>query len=199
MAQKGSPREVGIAHIAVLVILGLGLVAGVYLVQHPQIFKPEAYERLGGGPISGPIVCKQGINSFAVESECRLSIDEQPTFEGVSFQCHDWSEFVSGNVGIGTTVNVGIGTSMNIGIVTSGNVGIGTTVVSGLSGCRTSPEWSNLAKEVCGTRSNCPVPSPTPRIYSTPEYATPQYFTPSYGTPIYGTPSYGTPIYSSPP
>ena len=31
-----------IAHLFLILILGLGLVAGVYLIQHPQIFKPKA-------------------------------------------------------------------------------------------------------------------------------------------------------------
>lgn len=43
MNQKGSPREAGvIAHIILIIILAVGLIAGVYLVQHPQIFKPKA-------------------------------------------------------------------------------------------------------------------------------------------------------------
>lgn len=171
-------NQKGVVHIFALVILVLGLVAGLYLVQHPQIFKPRAYEQ---NKASLEITqCKQGLNSFAVESPCGEDI-----FEGVSFQCHDRSEFVSGNVGIGTTVtvtvgigtfgnvgigtsgNVGVGTSINIGIVTSGNVGIGTTVLNS-GGCRTSPEWSGMAKSVCQNRSNCPIPSasPTPQSLS---------------------------------
>lgn len=43
MNQKGV-----IAHIILIIILAVGLVAGVYLVQHPQIFKPKAG---GGSPI----------------------------------------------------------------------------------------------------------------------------------------------------
>ncbi|MBI2018161.1 hypothetical protein HYS96_00465 [Candidatus Daviesbacteria bacterium] len=37
----------GIVHLGLLILLLLGLVAGVYLVQHPQIFKPKA----GGGKV----------------------------------------------------------------------------------------------------------------------------------------------------
>lgn len=37
MNQKGV-----IAHIILIIILAIGLVAGLYLVQHPQIFKPKA-------------------------------------------------------------------------------------------------------------------------------------------------------------
>lgn len=36
-------NQKGFAHIFLLLILGLGIIAGVYLVQHPQIFKPKAY------------------------------------------------------------------------------------------------------------------------------------------------------------
>lgn len=35
-------NQKGLAHILLLLILGLGIIAGVYLVQHPQIFKPKA-------------------------------------------------------------------------------------------------------------------------------------------------------------
>lgn len=31
-----------IANILILIILGVGIVAGLYLIQHPQIFKPKA-------------------------------------------------------------------------------------------------------------------------------------------------------------
>ncbi len=51
MNQKGSPRfgEAGvIAHLLLIIILAVGLIAGVYLVQHPQIFRPKAG---GGSPI----------------------------------------------------------------------------------------------------------------------------------------------------
>lgn len=49
MNQKGSPREAGvIAHILLIVILAIGIVAGLYLVQHPQILRPKAG---GGSPI----------------------------------------------------------------------------------------------------------------------------------------------------
>lgn len=34
-----------IAHIILIIVLAVGLVAGLYLVQHPQIFRPKA----GGG------------------------------------------------------------------------------------------------------------------------------------------------------
>lgn len=34
----------GIVHLGLLILLLLGLVAGVYLVQHPQIFKSKAYQ-----------------------------------------------------------------------------------------------------------------------------------------------------------
>lgn len=37
MNQKGV-----IAHIILIIILGVGLIVGVYLVQHPQIFRPKA-------------------------------------------------------------------------------------------------------------------------------------------------------------
>lgn len=37
-------NQKGIAHILALVILAIGLVAGLYLVTHPTIFKPKAYE-----------------------------------------------------------------------------------------------------------------------------------------------------------
>ncbi len=55
MNQKGSPRfpsrlgrseadgEAGvIAHLILIIILAIGLVVGLYLVQHPQIFRPKA-------------------------------------------------------------------------------------------------------------------------------------------------------------
>lgn len=41
MHQKGV-----IAHIVLIIILAVGLVAGVYLVQHPQIFRPKASSNL---------------------------------------------------------------------------------------------------------------------------------------------------------
>ncbi len=43
MNQKGV-----IAHIILIIILAVGLIAGVYLVQHPQIFRSKAG---GGSPI----------------------------------------------------------------------------------------------------------------------------------------------------
>jgi len=48
--QKGSPcGEAGIiTHIVLIIILAVGLIAGLYLVQHPQIFRPKAG---GGSPI----------------------------------------------------------------------------------------------------------------------------------------------------
>lgn len=49
MNQKGLPREAGvIAHIILIIVLAVGLIAGIYLVQHPQIFRPKAG---GGSPI----------------------------------------------------------------------------------------------------------------------------------------------------
>lgn len=173
----------GVVHIFVLVILVLGLVAGLYLVQHPQIFKPRAYDP------NSPVVCKFGLNSFAVNSEC-----SENRFAESIFQCHDGLTISDGSIGVGTTVtvsipvsilfgnpgNVGIGSSMNIGIITSGNVGIGTTVLNS-GGCRTSLEWSELARNICQNRSSCqtpstptptppplPIPSPTPYTYPIP-------------------------------
>lgn len=50
MNQKGV-----IAHILLIIILVAGLIAGVYLVQHPQIFRPKAG---GGSPIIGALEMK---------------------------------------------------------------------------------------------------------------------------------------------
>lgn len=37
-----------IGQLAILLIIGVGIVAGLYLVQHPQVFRPKAG---GGSPI----------------------------------------------------------------------------------------------------------------------------------------------------
>lgn len=125
-------NQKGVAHILVLVILVVGLVAGLYLVQHPQIFKPRAYDKFGGGPISrpisGPIVCKEGLNSFAVESPCG---DDQ--FAGVTFQCHDGQVFNLGSKEKDSTE--------------------GAELL--VNGCKTSEEWSAIAKKACQGRSSC--------------------------------------------
>lgn len=42
-------NQKGIAHLFVVLILLIGIIAGVYLVQHPQIFKPKAHE---GNPVN---------------------------------------------------------------------------------------------------------------------------------------------------
>lgn len=39
---KFPPNQKGIAHILLIIILILGIIAGVYLVQKTQIFKPKA-------------------------------------------------------------------------------------------------------------------------------------------------------------
>lgn len=127
-------NQKGIAHVLVLVILVVGLVAGLYLVQHPQIFKPKAYEKFGGGPISrpisSPIVCKEGLNSFAVESPCGDDL-----FAGARFQCHDGQVF-------------------NLGSKEEGVSAEGVAEVT-VEGCKTSEQWSAIAKNACQGRSSC--------------------------------------------
>jgi len=62
-------NQKGIIHILVLVILLAGLLAGVYLVQQTQIFKPRA--QTISGPITTPApICKSRISSFAVSNPC---------------------------------------------------------------------------------------------------------------------------------
>ena len=55
MNQKGV-----IAHLILIIILAAGLIAGVYLVQHPQIFRPKAG---GGSPIIGALEMKNADGS----------------------------------------------------------------------------------------------------------------------------------------
>lgn len=69
MNQKGV-----IAHIILIIILAVGLIAGVYLVQHPQIFRPKA----SSNPIidalemkdsnGGDIKCDSGTNPPTCET-----------------------------------------------------------------------------------------------------------------------------------
>ena len=57
-------NQKGITHILVLLILVTGLIAGLYLVQHPAIFKPKA-----GGGISGPIVVETSFTLSPAENK----------------------------------------------------------------------------------------------------------------------------------
>lgn len=165
----------GVAHILGLIILVLGLAAGLYLIQHPQVFKPRA----GGGPISrpisGPIVCKEGVNSFAVESPCGDDL-----FAGARFQCHDGQVFNLGSVvkskdaedfrEVNENIPAGGGPpdEGNVGIGTT-NVGIGTTVVN-KGQCKTSEQWSAVAKKICQGRSSCNPKKPKDNCPPTSRY-----------------------------
>lgn len=71
-------NQAGIAHLIPLLIILIGIIAGVYLVKHPQIFKPKAYEEVTSPPVnyascgddSSQLQCPKGSN--CVEGSCLI-------------------------------------------------------------------------------------------------------------------------------
>ncbi len=64
--------EKGIAHIVALIVLVLGLGAGLYLVSHPTILRPRAQEVSSVPSFPPPIIssCKARIGNFSLGQPC---------------------------------------------------------------------------------------------------------------------------------
>ena len=127
-------REKGIVHLLIPIILVIGLVAGLYLVQNTQIFKPKAF----GGPISGPIVnvCRSNLTYFSVSDSC-TSI--QNGFRRAYFSCE------------GSTVQNEVAPD-------EGRAGGGYPVLP-QEVCKPIHDWVKRAVDACA--SICPSPTPT--------------------------------------
>lgn len=84
LSKTGSHRETGIAQIIILLILLAGIVAGVYLVQRTQIFKPKAY-------VSAPISCNVLLDTYSIRKEVcgQYTYDTCPGLDVRQPQCDD--------------------------------------------------------------------------------------------------------------
>lgn len=86
----------GIAHILILLILVAGIGVGLFLVQHPTIFKPRASEGLI--PYGGPnnVLCKFGANNLEIQGSCKMNIlnpdSSEEGIKKVKISCYDGFE-----------------------------------------------------------------------------------------------------------
>lgn len=214
-------RDRGAIQFIVLLILLAGLLGGLYLVQHPQIFKPKA-----GGGLSAPIGPFVGfkLSSDAVLKEVTVTVEANSDFDSANLFVaklkfnkdllrvnkidtsspfiKNWTEqFYDNSTGeislIGGIPNPGIQTNageagkMAVIYLTPLKAGSADISFDDQSAIYRNSDNVNILTVKQGTTISIGVDEGS--------YSTPSYSTPSYGTPSYPTPSYPTPGSSTPP
>ncbi len=124
--------EKGIAQVAALIVLVLGLGAGLYLVSHPTIFKPKAFDNPVAAPPShgDPGSCNARLASFSVVQPCE---DVSNGFKMARFSCS--------------------------GQITPS--GAQQQLLGGGTNCKTTEEWARLALSQCQSFCSVASPQPS--------------------------------------